>query len=211
MDDPRPDPPRTLGPARGFVRHDLMILLAVICLTLVVVVPQASKHGLRGALLALLGVAGVLAAGVGLLISAIWLFEQASHPGSGWRGSAFRGLGHLSRFSLFGLVAAILGTALLAGHDVGVVAGNWVSLTCGLLGGAGGCHLHGRLGPARFWIAFRRFGLALLGSFIGGILGILGPENWGVGLGILIPLLVFAVLAATGHIVPKREDVPPPS
>lgn len=98
----------------------------------------------------------------------------------------------------------------MAGHGLSPVTQNLVSLAAGVLGGLFGGFLHHRLGPARFWPAFGLFCLTLLGSFLGGILGILGPENWGVDIGIMIPLLIFAILAAAGRIVPPPEGAPPP-
>jgi len=55
---------------------------------------------------------------------------------------------------------------------------------------------------ANFWPACRRLAYALLGSLAGGILGLLAPGTWGVAVGILVPLGIFAALAAAGKIVP---------
>jgi len=195
----------------GFVNHNAMILVALVGLILAVVLPQMLRHGWRRALLAFLGLSLVIAVGVGVLVGFLWLLENVGREGKGWRDRALRGLGHVLRFLLFGFIAAILGVALVGGHHFGVGVENAVSALCGLLGGGAGCLWHHRLGASRFWVAFRRFGLALLGSFIGGILGILGPEPWGIPLGILLPLLAFAILAILGRIVPPVEDVPPPA
>ena len=210
MNDPRLSPSPASRPDRGFVRHDFFILAAIVCITLAVAVPQALRHGPKGALLALLGVAGVLVMGAGVLFAITWLTEQRGRTDLGGRDTAFRWVGHLLRFILFGLLASVLGAALMAGHGLSPATENLVALVSGILGGVGGGLLYHRLGPARLWPAFGRFCLALLGSFVGGILGILGPGNWGVALGILIPLLIFAILAAAGRIVPPPEGVPPP-
>ena len=211
MRDPRLSPFPAPRSDRGFVRHDLFILAAVVFLALAVVIPQALKHGLKGALIALLGVAAVLAAVVGVLFAITWLIEQVGRPGTGGRGALFRWVGHLLRFILFGFLASLIGAALVVWHGLSPAMQDLVSLAFALFGGGVGSLLYHRLGPARFWPAFGLFCLALLGSFLGGILGILGPGNWGVDIGILVPLLIFAILAASGRIVPPREGVPPPS
>jgi len=186
----------------GFVRYDWMLLLALVGVTLAIVLPQFLRHGWRRGLVSLLVVGLLVAAGVALLMFFVWLLGNVGREGRGWRDRALQGLGHLLRFFLFGLMAAILGVALVGGHHLGVAVEDIVSLGVGLLGGPGGCLLHRRLGPPRFWVAFRRLCLALLGSLLGGILGILGPEPWSVPMGILMPLLLFGVLAAFGRIVP---------
>lgn len=205
--DPLPHP----RPDRGFVRHDLYILAAAVLLLVAVVIPQALRYGFQGALLATLGALGGLVLLAGLLLLATWVIEQAGNPGPGWWGLAFRGAGHGGRFALFGVMAAVLGISLVHGHGLSAAGEDLASLASGALGGAVGCWLRHHLGPARFWPAFGRFCLALLASFIGGILGILGPGTWWVDLGILIPLLMFAILAATGRIVPHASSVSPPS
>ncbi|MDP2875714.1 MAG: hypothetical protein Q8O00_05975 [Holophaga sp.] len=193
----------------GFVNPTWMILVALAGLILAVVLPQFLRHGWRRGLLALLGLCLMITAGVGVLMGFLWLMENLGREGEGWRDKALRGLGHLLRFLFFGFIAAILGVALVGGFHLGVGVENAVSALCGLLGGGLGCWLHQRLGAFRFWVAFRRFCLALLGSLMGGILGILGPEPWGISFGILVPLLVFVVLAAMGRIVPPRDGVSP--
>ena len=201
MPCPPPTSPVRREP-RGFVRHDLYLLAAVVGLALAVVVPQARRHGLAGALLALLAVAGVLAATVGLLLAITWLIQRLGQPGPGWRGGLARWVGHLLRFTLFGSLASVLAAGLCAWHGLTPAGADLVALAAALLGGTAGCLTRHHLGPNRFWPAFRRLCLALVGSFLGGILGILGPGNWGVGIGILVPLLIFALLAASGKIVP---------
>lgn len=196
---------------RGFVRHDLYILVAAILLAAAVVIPQALRHGFKGALLATLGVLGILALLAGLLFLVTWVIEQVASTGPGWRGFAFRGVGHGARFALFGTMAAVIGASLVHGHGLSGAGEDATSLASGALGGAAGCWLRHHLGPARFWPAFGLFCLALLAALIGGILGILGPGARGVDLGILIPLLIFAILAAAGRVVPRTPPVPPPS
>lgn len=195
----------------GFVRHDCFILVAIILVAMAVVIPQAQKHGFKGALVALLMV-GVFLAGIMAVLYAIsWLIERMAEPVQGGQGIVFRWLGHLLRFLLFGLISSVLGTALAHGHGLSLVGENLVALVSGTFGGVVGCLLHHRLGPIRFWPSFGRFCLALVGSLFGGMLGILGPENWGVGIGILIPLLVFAILVVAGRIIPPKEgeSLPP--
>ena len=183
----------------GFVRHDFHIALAILLLTLAVGVPQALKHGLRGALTAVAGLVCGLAVLAGLLLGATWLLERGGARNGG--PAAWLALG--LRFLLFGLISALLGDALVLWHGLGPGGEDLATLGAGVLGGTCGCFLYQRLGPPRFWPAFGRFCLALLGSLAGGLLGILGPGNWGVDLGILVPLLIFAILAARGRIVPK--------
>jgi hypothetical protein len=178
--------------ARGFVRHDYYISAALLLVTLAVVVPKAHSHGLKGALLALAGVAAVVVAGAALLLGATWMLERGGLRR--WLGHGLRGLG-------FGLLGAVLGTTLVHGHGLSVAGENRASLLAGILGALAGMLLHRRLGPERFWPAFGRFGFALLGSLVFGCLGILAGD-WGVSLGVLAPLVVFAILAASGRIVP---------
>ncbi len=201
---------QAMGPGQGFVRYDLFIAVAMLCLALAVIIPQSQKHGLKGALLALLLMGGLLAAVVGVLVAFGWLIELAGSPVSGWRGKAIRGAGHALRFGLFGLIASALGAGLCVFHGLARATEDFIILGAGLLGGGSACLLHHFLGPARFWPAFRRFCLALLGSFLGGILGILGPGNWGVTIGILVPLLLFTLLAALGRMAPPPAGAAPP-
>lgn len=188
-------------PDRGFVQFEWYLLAAVLLVALAVVVPEARRHGPQGALVALGWVAGVLIAALGLLLGATWLLGRDGPRR--WLGALFRGLGA-------GFLAALLGTALVHGHGLTAAGEDRVGLGAGILGAVAGALLHRRLGPARFRTAFRRFCLALLGSLLFGILGILGPGDWGVDLGILAPLLVFALLAACGRIVPPAGDRPEP-
>jgi hypothetical protein len=181
-------------PGRGFVRPDLYILAAILGLALAVVVPQAVKHGLKGALVALGGLVLVVAACLGALFLATWLLEG--------RGLFQRGAGHLARFLLFGLMASAVGSALVVWHGLSPAVENGVALASGLLGGGSGCLLHHHLGPSRFWSFFGRLCLALLGSLVGGLLGILLLGSWGVTLGVLVPLLLFALLTVAGRTVP---------
>ena len=205
-----PTSPPSPDATRGFVRHDCFILVAVILVAMAVVIPQAQKHGLKGALMALLVVVIALAGIMAALFAISWLIERMAEPVSGGQGAFFRGLGHLLRFLLFGLISSLLGTALAFGHGLSLIGENLVALGAGAAGGMGGCLLHQRLGPTRFWPSFGRFCLALVGSLFGGMFGILGPGNWGVSIGILLPLLIFAILAAIGRIVPPKEGVLPP-
>lgn len=133
------------------------------------------------------------ASAVAVLAGAGWLLQ--------WEG-ARRWLGAGLRWAGFGLLGAVLAATLVHGHGLSTAWEDRVALLAGILGAAAGARWHRRLGPERFWPAFGRFGFALLGSLVLGILGILGPGEWGVALGVLAPLLVFAVLAARGRIVP---------
>jgi hypothetical protein len=170
----------------------LFIGAALLLLTLAVVVPQAQKHGFKGALVALLFVAAVVAAVVLAL------------PTAGRTGVLVRLVGHGLRFLLFGFITSLVAAALVIWHGLGVHLEDALSLGAGALGGAGGCLLYHRLGAERFWIFFGRLCLALVGSLFGGFFGILVPGNWGVDLGVLVPLLVFLILMATGRIIPPR-------
>jgi hypothetical protein len=185
-----------------------MILLAVILVALAVIIPQAHKYGWRGALLALVMVLAVLAALVGVLVGLFWLAEQLHNPGTGWRGRAFRLLGHLLRFALCAAIGAILMSGLLAEQGLGTRLMDALAAVAGLLGGVVGGLAYRAWGAARFWVVFRRFCMTLLGSFFGGILGLLAPGRWGVPLGILLPLLLFALLFLAGRILPPPAAAP---
>ena len=196
----------------AFARPDLLILGAFLLLLLAVVVPAWILHGPRQGLLAALRVGAWAAAIVGVLFLAVWLLE-----GGQWRGGRRAGLsqgwGHLGRFLASGSVAAILGAALVGGHGLGPALENRIALAAGLLGGLAGGGLGLGWGAARFWVVFRRFCLALLGSFVLGILGLILPGTWGPDLGILLPILVFIALALGGRVLPPRgaSAAPPPA
>jgi len=181
-----------------------MLLIAFMGVSLAVALPQFLWHGWRRGLLSLFAVALAAMAVWGLLVFFVWIAGDQGSEGHGRKAKTLRALGHGLRFLFFGLVTAILGVALVGGHGLGRTVEDTVSLGSGLAGAFAGLLLRRRLGPSRFWVAFRRFGWALLGSFVGGILGILGPEGWGITLGILVPLLVFAILACLGRIVPRE-------
>lgn len=192
------------APRPGFVRYELYLGASLLVVILAVVVPQAVKHGFKGALFALLGLAGVVAGAVLVLLALNWLVEALQGPKAGWAGMLARLVGFALRFLLFGLITALVAEALILWHGLGVHLEDAVALGAGALGGAGGCLLHHRLGAGRFWLVFGRLCLALVASLFGGLLGILIPGNWGVDLGVLAPLLVFGVLVAAGRIVPPR-------
>lgn len=186
---------------RGFVRFELYLTAAALLIALAVLVPEVRNHGWKAGLVALLGIILTLAAIIGVLVGISWLVELAGREGSA-AGAAARWLGHVLRFALCACLGAGLATALAAQHGLPVRAQNVVSLAGAALGGAAGAWLRVRLGPGRYWIAFGRLALALAGSLLFGLFGILVPGNWGVDLGIMVPLLVFAILAACGRIVP---------
>jgi len=186
----------------GFVRFELYIAASVLLIALAMVIPEVRNHGWKAGLLALLGIVLTLAAIIGVLVGISWL---AGREGSA-AGAAVRSAGHVLRFALCACLGAGLATALVAQHGLPVWAQNAVSLAGAALGGAAGAWLRLRLGPGRYWIAFGRLALALAGSLLFGLIGILGPGNWGVDLGILLPLLVFAILAGCGRIVPPAEQ-----
>lgn len=188
---------------RGFVRHEFMILAALILIVLAVALPRLLKEGWKSALLSLLPVAGILVGVIALLVFVVWLQTNLDREGEGWRDKAFRGTGHLLRFLLFAFVGLVVATAVVAQHRLGPALEAVIPLTIAAACGAAGLHLHHRLGKTRFWPAFGKFGLALLGSLFGGILGILGPEPWAVDAGILLPILVFVILASLGRITPR--------
>ena len=179
----------------GFVRHELHLALALALVAAALVLPRLVRGQFRGALLALLGLAAVVAAGIGLLLLASWIGQLwAAAPGSR-RGRAAAALGHLARFGLCGFIGMVIATALAANHRLGAAGEKLAAGIAGPLAGTSGVLLHLRLGRDRFWRGFRRFALALLGSLAAGILGILLPEPWGIDLGVLAPLLLFLVLA----------------
>ena len=185
----------------GFVRHDLYILIAVVLIALAIILPRFVQHGLRAGLIASLYVAGAVAGGIGILFLATWLLENTGREGSGWGDRALRGFGGLLRFLLFGLTVTIIVTALVSGHALAVDNINLVSLVAAGFGGLCGSLLYRHLGPTRFWPPFRQFCLTLLGSFVGGVIGMIGGVWW-TDIGILAPILIFMALIITGRIVP---------
>ena len=186
-----------------------MILAAFVLVALAVVVPEFVLHGWRRGVVAILWVVAVAAAIVGLLMALAWLLDAGNGKQGGWGDRVSRGFRFLLRFLLFGFLAGILATALVAGHGLGADGENRVLLVSGILGGLVGCFFHFRLGASRFWGAFGGFCLALFGSLVLGILGILLPGDWGPDLGILLPILIFVVLALAGRVVPPRDAEPP--
>jgi len=209
--------PRAFCPSRparaaGFVRHDLFILAALLLLALAIAVPRLIYGQWKGALFGLLILAGAVMAGIGLLLAMDWLQQATSHPARGRVDRAARAMGHLLRFVLFGFIGASIASALAANHRVGARGENLAATVAGVAAGLLGTALYLHLGKARFWPGFGVFALALLGSFLGGILGILGPDPWGVDAGILLPLILFLILALMGRIATKpRGDTRDPS
>lgn len=187
------------------MRYDLYLLVALVLLALAILIPQYLKHGLRGAFVAFLAVAGTIAAGIAVLFLITWLADNIGREGSGKADFALRGAGHLLRFLLFGLIASLVAMGLTAGHGLQADGENLVFLCSAGAGGVTGCLLFHHLGPARFWPAFGVFCLTLLGSLLGGILGLLGTSAWWTDVGVLLPILVYMVLAWMGHIVPPAE------
>jgi hypothetical protein len=194
------------GNGAGFVRHDLYLAFAFILLAVALVVPRLVRGDGLGALIALLVLVGVVVAGIGMLLALSWLGLQMDRPGAGWRDRTFQWAGHLARCLMFGFIGLLVATAIAAQHGLGSKAEAWISLSSGAISGVSGLWLYQRLGKTRFWSGFKWFGLALLGSFIGGIVGILGPEPWSIDAGIVIPLGVFLLLALTGRVGPRRRD-----
>ena len=185
----------------GFVRHEFYLALAIALLALSLVLPRLFNREWLGALMSLLGLAGVVLAIFGALLAFTWLGRELERPSGGWRS-------HLGRFLLCGFIGLVIATALEAQHNPGKRTEALIPLSAGLLAGVGGIYLHQRFGESRFWAGFKWFGLALLGSFVGGILGILGPEPWSVNAGILIPLFLFLALALTTHFRRSRKMDP---
>lgn len=195
----------------GFVRHELFLLTALVFLALAVVVPRLLHGQWKGAMLGLLILGGTVLAGIVLLLAVDWLQQPSDRPVQGWTERLARAIGHLLRFALFGSIGAILASALAANHHVGAHGENLAATVTGVLAGLLGTALYLHLGKTRFWPAFRRFALASLGAFFGGILGILGPDPWGVDAGILLPLAVFLALALLGRIAPAPRGEAPDS
>lgn len=184
---------------QGFARPDYLILVAFLLVLLAVAVPEWFFHGARQGLLAIVRVGAWTVALLGGLFILVWLLE------GGQRSGLSRGSGHLLRFLVSGLIAAALAAALAGGHGLGSAFENQLSLVAGLLGGLMGICLGFWLGAARFWTVLRRFCLTLLGSLVLGILGLLFPSAWGPDIGIILPILVFVILALSGRVVPPHE------
>lgn len=199
---------RSLARVRaGFVRHDLYLLVAVLLVALALVVPRLARGEWKGALLALLALAAVILGGIGLLVGAQWIGDGAEDGRSTWRAFLARGFGDLARFGLSGLAGAVIASGLAANHHLGARGEDWAAALAGGLAGLAGLVLGRWMGAPRFWRLFGWFALALLGAFLGGILGLLGPEPWGVDVGVLAPLVAFAALAVSGKF---RSQLPPP-
>ncbi|WP_257310479.1 hypothetical protein [Geothrix fuzhouensis] len=190
------------GRRAGFVRHDLFLLATLVFLALAVVLPRLLHGQWKGAMLGLLILGGTVLAGILLLLAVDWLQQPSDRPVQGWSERLACAIGHLLRFALFGSIGAIIASALAANHRVGAHGENLAAAVTGVLAGLLGTALYLHLGKTRFWPGFRRFALASLGAFFGGIIGILGPDPWGVDAGILLPLVVFLVLALLGRIAP---------
>jgi hypothetical protein len=200
-------PPRPAARGAGFVRHDLYLAAALLLVALALAVPRLLRGDWLGALGALLSLAGLVLALLGLLVAGQWLQDRADRPGWG-RGLALA-LGSLLPFGLWGLIGAGLASALAANHRLGKDGANLAAGLAGGLTGLLGLVLYHRLGKARFWPLSRRFALALLGSFLGGILGILGPEPWSIDAGLLVPLGLFLALALSGRLRSSPPAEPP--
>lgn len=197
-----------LGRGLGFARPDLLVLPALALVILAIIVPEFILHGWRQGLLAILWVGGGIVAILAVFAVLVWLLDGGSGKKGGWGDRLSRTIRFLLRGVLFGLVASILATALVSGHGLGVHEVDRVSWISGLVGGLAGSLIHVRLGPSRFWPGFSRFCIALGASLVLGILGLLVPGEWGPDVGILLPLLVFAILAMAGRILPPRSSNP---
>ncbi len=188
------------------MRYDYYLALALVLVALALAVPRLLRGDWLGALVSLLSLAGLVLAILGILLTALWLYEQSD--GAGWGHKLSLAIGILLRFGLFGFIGAAIASGLAANHHLGVQGENWAGGVAGGLTGFLGTVLHHRLGRARFWPLFGRFALSLLGSFLGGILGILGPEPWSIDAGVLIPLVLFLLLALSGRVGTRLREAP---
>ena len=189
------------------MRHELYLLLALLLVALTLVVPRLLRGDWLGALVSLLYLAGFVLATLGILMAGQWLHEQSD--GAGWGCKLSMAVGALLRFGLFGLIGAAIASGLAANHHLGAHGEDWAGGVAGGLTGFLGSVLYHRLGKARFWPMFGWFALSLLGSFVGAILGILGPEPWSVDAGIFIPLVLFLLLAISGRIGTRQREASP--
>lgn len=193
----------------GFVRYDWILLIALLLLVVLAVGPAWALHGGARALRNLAWIGVWVGAGLVLLLLVVWLSDpqKGETSASAWLRNATV---FLLRFLLFAFLGAGLGAALAAGPGYSASVQNGASLTGGAVFGVLGNALYWRLGPTRFWPGFGRFMLALLASFMLGLLGLLVPGDWGVDAGILLPLAVFLVLAIRASFR-KATDPPPVS
>ena len=193
----------------GFVRHDWALLIALLLFVALAVVPAWALHGGAQALRNLAWIGVWVGAGLVLLFLVVWLSDpqKGETSASAWLRSA---TAFLLRFLLLAFLGAALGAALAAGPGYSASVQNGASLTGGAVFGVLGNWLYWRLGPTRFWPGFGRFMLALLASFVLGLLGLLIPGDWGVDAGILLPLLGFLVLGIRTSLR-KATDLPPVS
>ncbi|WP_243319760.1 hypothetical protein [Geothrix sp. SG200] len=192
------------------MRHDLYLLVAVLLVALALVVPRLALGEWKGAFLALLVLAAVVLGGIGLLVGAQWIGDGSGEGRGTWRSALAKGIGDLARFGLSGLAGAVIASGLAANHHLGARGEDWAAGLAGGLAGLTGVVLGRWMGGPRFWRLFGWFSLALLGAFVGGILGLLGPEPWGVDVGVLAPLAAFAALAASGRFRSRVSPQPPP-
>jgi len=199
-------PPTPSGREAGFVRYEYYLALALVLVALALVVPRLLHGDGRGAAVSLFSLAGLVLAGLGSLVAALWLWEQAD--GVGWRRGLSMSLGALLRFGLFGFTGAVLASGLAANHHLGAHGADLVGGVAGGVAGLLGSGLYHHLGKARFWPLFGWFALSLLGSFVGAILGILGPEPWSIDAGVLIPLVLFLILALSGRLGARQPETP---
>ena len=186
------------------MRYDYYLFLALVLVALALVVPKLLRGDWSGALLSILFLAGLVLAILGILLASLWLYEQ-SH-GAGWGHKLSMALGSLLRFGLFGSIGAVIASGLAANHHLGGRGENLAGGIAGGLAGLLGTGLYHRLGEARFWPGFGWFALSLLGSFMGAILGILGPEPLSIDAGVLIPLVLFLILALSGRIGSRQRE-----
>ncbi len=188
------------------MRYDYYLVLALVLVALALVVPRLLRGDWLGALVSFLSLAGLVLAVLGILVASLWLYEQSDGAGRGHKLSM--AVGFLLRFVLFGSIGAVIASGLAANHHLGGRGENLAGGIAGGLAGFLGTGLYHRLGKARFWPVFGWFALSLLGSFMGTILGILGPEPWSVDAGILIPLVLFLALALalSGRIRTRQRE-----
>lgn len=194
---PPPSQPRRPLAAAGFVRHDWAILAAVALLLLAAGVPLLLQRRWEMAAWALLKVLLGLAAALAMLVAMSWM--AAADPGSS---RLRRAAGMLLVLLAGAAVGAVVGTALAAGAGYAALGQDRGMFLGAGFGGMAALVSRRALGEPRHWMAFRRLLLAMLGSLFLSLLALMLPWAWGVDAAILLPLAVFAILAAAGRLLP---------
>jgi len=191
-----PKPSAQLSPrsetGTSFPNHELPIVLALVLVGLLVGVPLWKTHGGKGCLLALLLVAGGIAALIATFALGVWVAQNMDRAGCSAMDRLWRSVGHALRFAMGGLLGMLLAAPVLVPKHLGPFREN-LGLGVGIAFlGTLSAWSYLRVGPARYVRLGKVFLGTLLASWFLGLLSLLLPWAWALDVAILTPPVLFA-------------------